>query len=109
MNMRETSLEAYREVHPKLPESRRAIYACIKMHSSHNRINGAWAKGATNAEISFLTGKPVNTVTPRTNELVKGGYVGKVVVRKCRVTGFNAVAWAVQAKQTVETKPTGDS
>ena len=50
----------------------------------------------TNLELSKLLGIPINQITPRTNELVKLGYVAEVEKRQCSVSGKKAISWRVK-------------
>ena len=89
-NMKSTSLQAYyNEIKPNLGEKQKLIYEVIKSNPG----------GITNTELSLKTGRPINTITPRVNELVKLGHVEEYERRKCTITGRLAIAWS--AKRTV--------
>jgi hypothetical protein len=47
----------------------------------------------TNAEIAAALQRPINEITPRTNELVKQGLLIDAGRRKCRITGNTAHQW----------------
>lgn len=51
----------------------------------------------TNDEMADFLGWPINTVTPRTGELVKKGYVEAKVVKIAR-TGRRAIVWGCTEK-----------
>lgn len=53
-------------------------------------------KSLTDKEISNKLNRPINTVTPRRNELVKKGLVIEDERRKCTITGRKAIAWKVR-------------
>ena len=50
-------------------------------------------KPATNLEVSDLIKLPINSVTPRTNELVKMGVLIIMGRRKCSISGNTAIVW----------------
>lgn len=80
-----TSLFAYRtEIVPTIGTRQRVVYDEIMRH-----------KDVTNTEISHFLGFPINTVTPRVNELRKAGLVCESVKRPCRITGRTVIAWKV--------------
>lgn len=60
MSVRDTSLAAYEEVSPELGERQQLIYDTI----------GRAKRPVNNQEIADFLNKPINTITPRTNELV---------------------------------------
>lgn len=47
----------------------------------------------TNAEIAAALQRPINEITPRTNELVKQGLLIDAGRRICRITGNTAHQW----------------
>ena len=51
------------------------------------------ADNLTNLEMAKRLGIEINTVTPRTNELVKLGLVTEDCKRVCRISGRTAIAW----------------
>lgn len=90
--IQETSKTVYfNEIKPNLGERQKAIY---------NALNGY--QGLTNTELASLINWPINTVTPRVNELVKLGLVEEVEKRKCRATGRRAIAWGVKRILTID-------
>jgi hypothetical protein len=85
MGMRSTSLDAYNEVKPSLGERQRQVYDAIK-----------YLGCPTNLEISVFTKKPINQITPRTNELVKMGYVMVCEKRECSVSKKTVLSWRIR-------------
>ena len=49
----------------------------------------------TNLELSQFLGLPINSVTPRVNELVKAGVVVRVDI-KFQMTGRTAIVWGIK-------------
>ena len=82
-SVQETSLDAFRELKKgKLSARRQEV------------LNGfGQLKTATNLEVSDLIKIPINSVTPRTNELVKLGVLLKMGLRKCSISGNTAIVW----------------
>ena len=82
-NVQETSLDAFTELKKgKLSARRQEV------------LNGfEQLKTATNLEVSDLIKIPINSVTPRTNELVKLGVLVKMGLRKCSISGNTAIVW----------------
>ena len=60
MSVRDTSMAAYKEVAPQLGEKQQLILNTIRRAK----------RPVNNQEIADFLRKPINTVTPRTNELV---------------------------------------
>lgn len=81
--IQQTSQEAFSKMIPKLPESQFTVWSALRER----------AEGMTNAEISYHLQRPINTITPRTNELVRLGYVKEFGKRQCRITGSQAMVW----------------
>lgn len=65
MSVRDTSLAAYEEVSPKIGERQKAVLDTIRVAK----------RPVNNQEIAGYLGVPINTITPRTNELVGLGKV----------------------------------
>lgn len=84
--MQQTSLDAFDQLKQEGSLSKRQEEVYIAITELH---------GATNTEISTYLQIPINTVTPRTNELVKLGLVKAIADRLCRVTGRRALVWGV--------------
>lgn len=86
--LQDTSVHAYEEeVKPTLSR-RQAAVRDLLMHHPY---------GLTNAEIAQALDWPINTVTPRTNELVhKLEVVKDMGIRTCTVTGRKAHVWALK-------------
>ena len=83
-NIQQTSLEAYQDIKRNLGARQQKVYDAIKTLVC-----------PTNLEISGYTRLPINVVTPRTNELVKKGFVKEFERRECTVSGRMAIAWCV--------------
>jgi hypothetical protein len=81
--IQDTSLEALQKVRSKITKSQDAVLKIIRQHP----------EGLTNAEIGYYARKPINTITPRTNELAKMGLIYDAGRRDCRVTHSSAHAW----------------
>jgi len=79
----DTSRVAYREIKKKgLGDRQRAVLDVIR-----------YLENPTNNEISRFIGMPINTITPRTYELVESGSVIKGLKRICGVTGKKVLTW----------------
>jgi len=83
--MRSTSLDAYNEVKPQLGQRQREVYDAIKELGS-----------VTNNELSHYLRLPINQITPRTNELVKMGYVMVCEKRECSISKKTVLSWRVR-------------
>jgi DNA-binding Lrp family transcriptional regulator len=81
--LQQTSLEAFELIKPKINANQRIILDVIE---------GA-ACDMTGMEIAKYLGWSVNRVTPRVLELRQKGLLKGCGVRKCGVTGYNAVGW----------------
>ena len=79
-NTQDTSIESYQSL-DDIPKRQKDVLRAIKM-----------LREPTNLEISNFLGLPINSVTPRTNELVKKGLV-VYSRRKLNPTGRPALAW----------------
>lgn len=60
--IQETSLEAYEEVQPKLERRQRQVLDAVRHYGS-----------ACDQQIADFTGLPINSITPRRNELMAKG------------------------------------
>ena len=79
----ETSLEAFKKIRAKLPESRKAVYETLKQLGC-----------ATNMMIADKLGWSINRVTGRINELRnREKLVGYSHTAKCPITSGNAMWW----------------
>jgi len=85
MSVRQTSLEAYKEIQHELGKRQRFVYEGFYNHGQH-----------TNLEISVLLKLPINQVTPRTNELVKKRRLIEIGKRTCNISGRNAIVWGIK-------------
>ena len=85
MQVRQTSIEGYSRIKKELGKRQQEVY------------DGFLGNGTcTNLELSRLLGIPINQITPRTNELVKLGFVVEVEKRQCSVSGKKAISWRVK-------------
>lgn len=83
--IQETSKIAYLgEVRPTLSDRQVCVFGELQKEEN-----------LTNSELAGRLNWPINTITPRTNELVKLKLVAEDVKRRCRVTGRTAIAWKV--------------
>ena len=81
----QTSIEAYNAIKKELGQRQQEVY------------DGFLGNGScTNLEISKAMGIPINSVTPRTNELVKLGRIVKDCKRNCSISGRLSISWKVQ-------------
>ena len=80
--MLETSLDAYKGIKAELGKRQTVVLDVIKH-----------LKNPTNVEISRYLGLPINTITPRTNELRKKGLVCDAGKKECSITGKIVYAW----------------
>ena len=85
MMVQKTSLDAYYNiVKPNLAKSEAPILDILR-----------YLKEATNLEIHKFSGIPINIVAGRMNGLVKKKYVIKSLVRTCKISSHQAIAWRV--------------
>jgi hypothetical protein len=83
-NIADTSIETYlKNVYPNLGHRQAVVL--------HHLRNASVA--LTNAEIAAALARPINEITPRTNELRKMGLVIDAGRRKCKITGNTAHQW----------------
>lgn len=83
MNVRSTSIQAFGDIQPRIGEKQQVV------------VNALIRFGPmTNTEIAHRTKNPINTITPRTNELVKMGIVAEIDRRSCKITGKKAIVWS---------------
>ena len=85
-NVQQTSKDAYRFL-DNLSTRQSNVYVWIDMLGS-----------PTNLEISNRSHIPINQITPRTNELVKMGFVTPYKKRRCGVSGRMAISWRIARK-----------
>ncbi len=85
--MQVTSLEAREKIRRKLGYRQMEVYKLLE-HSVH---------ALTNSEIAEELHRTINTITPRTNELVnKKGLVKEDCKRECLITSRTAIAWRIK-------------
>ena len=80
--MRDTSLLAWSDVKQQLGERQKKVYDAIKTLGC-----------PTNLEISKYLKIPINSITPRTNELVEQGLVVLCEKRTCTFSGRTCCSW----------------
>jgi len=85
IGIRQTSLEAYKAIKPKLGARQKEVFDVLDEA----------AKPLTDKELSEILDRPINTVTPRRNELVKKGLIVEAEKRLCTITGSKAIAWKI--------------
>lgn len=78
----ETSRIAFYDIKPQVGERQKRVLEALSTFGA-----------MTNSEIGEKLGWPINTVTPRTNELVKKKLVREFDRRHCTVTGRQAIVW----------------
>jgi len=82
--MIDTSLEAWTKVKDELSSRQKQVYNTIQKYPDH-----------TNNELSKIMRIPLQSVTPRTGELLKLNKIKRVNRRACAVTGGNSWTWDV--------------
>jgi len=82
--VRDTSILAYTDIKPELGDRQQKVYDAIKKLGC-----------PTNLEISKYLKIPINSITPRTNELVEQGLVVLCEKRPCTFTGRTCCSWRV--------------
>jgi len=83
MTVAQTSIEAFRNVQPKLGNQQLLVYRCLSRHPN----------GLNNKEIAEALGWDINRVTPRCKELRERGIVEFFEYRPCSFTGKNTMVW----------------
>ena len=79
-----TSLEAYKVLQPELGTMQNMIYNILKVYPN-----------SSNLDISRITHKPINSVTPRIKELRDKGLVIFSNYKKDRVTKRRVMCWKI--------------
>lgn len=85
--MVDTSLDAYNQIKGELGARQRVVLDAI------NHIIYTKNTYPTNLEISQFLGIPINSITPRSNELAKLGKIWNYGKRTCKVSGRMARVW----------------
>lgn len=80
----DTSLDAWQNIKKELSSRQAQVLNTIMKHPDH-----------TNNELSKIMRIPLQSVTPRTGELLKLGKIKRVERRACSVTGGNSWTWRV--------------
>jgi len=83
--IKETSLNAYNEIKPELGDRQKMVYNAIRQLGS-----------VTNLELSRYLNIPINQITPRTNELVKIGFVTECEKRECSISHRTVWSWRIK-------------
>lgn len=86
--IKDTSLEAFRRVSPKIGKSQAKVLDVIRAHP----------EGLTDAEINHYLQWTINRITPRRNELQKIGLIYDAGRRECRKTHSQAHAYKIVAR-----------
>jgi len=82
--IQETSLEAFESIQMELGERQRQFYNLIKLYP-----------GVSNHDLSRIAQLPINSVTPRVNELRRKGLVVFSHYKQDRVTNRRVMTWVV--------------
>lgn len=83
--IQQTSLKAYHgEIKPTLSERHKEVLSAFDREEEF-----------TNLELSKFLNLPINSITPRVNELVKKGIIKYSYTRKCKVSGRSARVWTL--------------
>jgi len=82
--IRQTSLFAYNDIKPELGKRQQAVYDKIRAFPQID-----------NLLLSQMLKWPINSVTPRVNELVKLGKVRAVGTHRSTLTGRTVTGWEV--------------
>lgn len=86
MSVRDTSIAAYREVEPKLGDKQKLVLDTIK--KAKRPVN--------NQEIASHLALPINTITPRTNELLSIDKVELAFKAVYPPTGRKVCYWKIK-------------
>jgi len=86
--MQSTSLEAFEAIKHKLGLAQQSVLDVFYENPD--------IKDWTNRELADKLKWQINCVTPRTNELVKLGYLEESRIRFYAVTGRNHIAWRIK-------------
>lgn len=86
MGVRDTSISAYKDVEQTLGERQRIVYEAIK--NAKRPVN--------NQEIANFLNRPINTITPRTNELVALNKIELAFKEVYPVTNRKVCYWRVK-------------
>lgn len=83
--IQDTSRESFHNIQPQIGQRQKEVLDAFYEHGP-----------MTNTELSRVIELPINMVTPRTNELVKMGYVKLSHRRPCKITGRSAIVWTTR-------------
>jgi hypothetical protein len=81
-NVRETSTYSYDKIKPTIGKRQKVVLLAFVEYGA-----------VTNLEISTWKQIPINQVTPRTNELVKMGFMIEGEKRECSISGRTSFTW----------------
>lgn len=88
MKTRDTQLDAWDQLQPKIGEARRLVLKMIALKG---------AGGATLFELQTVLGWPVNRISGRVTELTKDGMIGDTGLRRVNpASGKRGIAWVAQ-------------
>lgn len=82
--MRETSIEAYREIKEVIPEKRKRVLKAIEVMGKH---------GATLFELVKYLNRPINEISGRVTELSKAGLIQDSGRRMNPSSGKASTVW----------------
>lgn len=85
--IQQTSLDAFREISPKLGQQEQLVYDCIKEHGP-----------VCDRDISYLTGIEKSSVCGRRNKLYNNGIVTVGHEDIDPVTGKRVILWVLSGK-----------
>lgn len=83
--MRQTSIRAYNEIKQELGRRQAEVLKALET-----------LRNASDKELARELGRPINSITPRRNELVKKGLVEEHRREPCSVTGRKVIKWRVK-------------
>lgn len=67
------------------------------LNNRHQSVLKAFGESNfTNNELAHHLDWPINTITPRVNELVKRGLLEEFERRPCKITGRTAIVWSIK-------------
>lgn len=88
-NVRETSLDAYfGEIEPDLNRRQKIVMAAFFRRN----------KPSSDREIADFLGNPINSITPRRNELADEELVKEAERGPCEITGRKVIKWELTDK-----------
>jgi len=87
--IRQTSLQAYKEIidNQELGRRQKQVYEVFAKYGE-----------LTNLEVSKVLWIPINSITPRTNELYKKGLIEESKRDICPISGRKAIFWRITSR-----------